>query len=154
MKFRFQIIILLLGILPFKAFTQADINPVISDILREYLENFIADADYSELEKHGDKDDNLLSKDAFVKDVYNGMIGRRNNIREMIENNKIKSIYILFTAKPKTDTERIEDNNRIKETIELCNKGKVSLQIRQIDLNKHKCLTKQIIHLRSLVQPQ
>jgi len=51
MKFRFQIIILLLGILPFKAFTQADINPVISDILREYLENFIADADYSDLEQ-------------------------------------------------------------------------------------------------------
>jgi len=51
MKFRFHIIILLLGILPLKAFTQKDVNPIISDILQEYLQNFVADADYSDLEQ-------------------------------------------------------------------------------------------------------
>ena len=51
MKLRFHIIIMLIGILPFKALSQKDINPVISDILREYLENFNADADYSDLEQ-------------------------------------------------------------------------------------------------------
>jgi hypothetical protein len=51
MKFRYHIIILLLGILPFNAFTQNDVSIVISDILQEYLENFVADADYSDLEQ-------------------------------------------------------------------------------------------------------
>lgn len=51
MKLRFYFIIFLLGILPFHALSQKDINTVISDILREYLENFSADADYSDLEQ-------------------------------------------------------------------------------------------------------
>jgi hypothetical protein len=51
MNFRYKITLLLFGILPFFSFSQKNDNPLISEILQEYLENFIADADYSDLEQ-------------------------------------------------------------------------------------------------------
>jgi hypothetical protein len=51
MKRRLYITLFFIGMLPFSSFSQKEVDQVIADILREYIENFNADLDYSDMEQ-------------------------------------------------------------------------------------------------------
>lgn len=74
----------------------------------------------------------------FTHDILNGMKGRRDNLYQMIREQKIKRIYVLFKKNPRN----IKDDEllRIKEASTLCEKHQVQLIVRWFLLEEHEDL--------------
>ena len=71
----------------------------------------------------------------FSQDIFNGMKGRRDNLYQMIREQKIKRIYVLF----KKDPRNIKDAEllRMKEASNLCQEYNVTLLTRWFLLEEH-----------------